>query len=94
MSKGWECPKCGSAHPIWVDTRPQYKPAQKMPKLDWKPGGEDADPPIEAIRKLQIENERMALALQKIAALVDSEADEPLDDAIRLSERALSPAND
>ena len=38
----------------------------------------------------QTEMVRLRTALQKIADLIDSEADEPLDDAIRIATEALN----
>lgn len=39
---------------------------------------------------LKRENERLRAALQKISDLVDSDGDEPLDDAIRIATAALA----
>ena len=41
--------------------------------------------------RLQDRVEALEAALRKIADLIDSEADDPLDDAIRIASRALAP---
>jgi len=41
--------------------------------------------------EMRLEIERLHKALQKIADLIDSEADEPLDDAIAIARAALEP---
>lgn len=43
-----------------------------------------------ALEYREAEIERLRAALQKIADLTDSEADEPLDDAIQIAQKALS----
>jgi hypothetical protein len=53
-------------------------------------GIQDSDQtPADAIRERDAEIERLAEALKQIAGLIDSEAGEPLDDAIRIATEAL-----
>lgn len=44
----------------------------------------------EAIKAERLETERLREALWKITDFVDSEADDPLDDAIRIARKALN----
>jgi hypothetical protein len=83
------CDLCGMEQP---DDEPEWEQRAEKYRLAFLSEEERADALGRQVDDLRAANEYLRAALLKIADLVDSEADEPLDDAIRIARDALSDA--